>query len=203
MTDAKLLTLAVAQALLGVRSEARWLRLIPAALSGAFPYLPGQTGYNKRLRSALRLLKRPIRALAADTDLVAPTPPGSGQVGCGVGVLRAPRRTGVPPRGWAGSIMCPPRATGPAAPGADPVVLAAEWDTVARLMQDAPRLRFGTARLNRRAAGGDRPGRQAPDDAHAVAGGPSVTCRGRCGDQSPGPRTATTRSASAGAMVRA
>jgi hypothetical protein len=69
LTDAELLTLAVAQVLLGVHSEARWLRLIPAALPGAFPYLPGQSGYNKRLRGALPLLKHVIRALAADTDL--------------------------------------------------------------------------------------------------------------------------------------
>ena len=71
LTDAELLTLAVAQVLLGVRSEARWLRLVPAALPGAFPYLPGQSGYNKRLRGALPLLKRLIRMLAADTDLWA------------------------------------------------------------------------------------------------------------------------------------
>jgi hypothetical protein len=42
LTDAELLTLAVAQALLGVHSEARWLRLIPERLPGAFPFLPGQ-----------------------------------------------------------------------------------------------------------------------------------------------------------------
>ncbi|MGY1700794.1 IS982 family transposase [Geodermatophilus sp. SYSU D00766] len=71
LTDSELLTLAVAQTLLGVRSEARWLRLVPAALPGAFPYLPGQSGYNKRLRTALPLLKRLIRELAADTDLWA------------------------------------------------------------------------------------------------------------------------------------
>jgi len=69
LTDSELLTLATAQVLLGVRSEARWLRLVPAALPGAFPYLPGQSGYNKRLRAALPLLKRLIRVLAADTDL--------------------------------------------------------------------------------------------------------------------------------------
>ncbi|MGR7026202.1 IS982 family transposase [Geodermatophilus sp. URMC 62] len=69
LTDAELLTLAVAQALLGIHSEARWLRLVPAALPGAFPYLPGQSGYNKRLRAAAPLLKRLIRMLAADTDL--------------------------------------------------------------------------------------------------------------------------------------
>jgi hypothetical protein len=69
LTDAELLTLALAQALLGVHSEARWLRLIPERLPGAFPYLPEQSGYNKRLRGALPLLRRVIRDLAADTDL--------------------------------------------------------------------------------------------------------------------------------------
>ncbi|MFI7607005.1 IS982 family transposase, partial [Micromonospora sp. NPDC049366] len=53
LSDAELLTLAVAQVLLGIRSEARWLRFVPAHLPGAFPYLPGQSGYNKRLRAAL------------------------------------------------------------------------------------------------------------------------------------------------------
>ncbi|WP_435193145.1 IS982 family transposase [Nonomuraea sp. bgisy094] len=71
LTDAELLTLAVAQVLLGVRSEARWLRFVPRHLPGAFPYLPGQSGYNKRLRRALPLLQRAIRVLARDTDLWA------------------------------------------------------------------------------------------------------------------------------------
>jgi hypothetical protein len=73
LSDAELLTLAVAQVLLGVRSEARWLRFVPGHLPGAFPYLPGQSGYNKRLRAALPLLKRAIRAVAADTDLWSDT----------------------------------------------------------------------------------------------------------------------------------
>jgi Transposase DDE domain len=64
-----LLTLAVAQVLLGVRSEARWLRFVPRHLPGAFPYLPRQSGYNKRLRAAVPLIKRLIRVLAADTDV--------------------------------------------------------------------------------------------------------------------------------------
>jgi hypothetical protein len=69
LSDAELLTLAVAQALLGIRSEARWLRFVPGHLPGAFPYLPGQSGYNKRMRAALPLLKQAIRMVAADTDL--------------------------------------------------------------------------------------------------------------------------------------
>ena len=71
LSDAELLTLAVAQVLLGVRSEARWLRFVPRHLPGAFPYLPGQSGYNKRLRNAVPLIKRLIRVLATDTDLWA------------------------------------------------------------------------------------------------------------------------------------
>ena len=69
LTDAELATLAVAQVLLGVRSEARWLRFVERVLPGAFPYLPGQSGYNKRLRAAGPLLRELIRLLALDTDL--------------------------------------------------------------------------------------------------------------------------------------
>ena len=44
LTEAELLTMAVAQVLLGVYSEARWLRFLPVHLPGAFPYQPGQFG---------------------------------------------------------------------------------------------------------------------------------------------------------------
>ena len=69
LSDAELLTMAVAQALLGIRSEARWLRFLPRHLPGAFPYLPGQSGYNKRLKAAVPLLKQAVRLVASDTDL--------------------------------------------------------------------------------------------------------------------------------------
>jgi Transposase DDE domain len=69
LSDAELLTMAVAQALLGIRSEARWLRFLPQYLPGAFPYLPGQSGYNKRLKAAVPLLKKAVRLVACDTDL--------------------------------------------------------------------------------------------------------------------------------------
>jgi hypothetical protein len=69
LSDAELLTIAVAQALLGIRSEARWLRFLPQRLPGAFPYMPGQSGYNKRLRAASTLLRQAVRVVAADTDL--------------------------------------------------------------------------------------------------------------------------------------
>ncbi len=55
LSDSELVCLAVAQALLGHHSEARWLRYTRTHLSDMFPYLPGQSGYNKRLRAALRV----------------------------------------------------------------------------------------------------------------------------------------------------
>ncbi len=69
LTDAELVTLAVAQAVLGFHCEARWLRFAHAHLHGLFPYLPQRPAYNKRLRAALCLVKRAIRSLASDTDL--------------------------------------------------------------------------------------------------------------------------------------
>jgi hypothetical protein len=69
LSDAELVTLAVMQALLGFTSEARWLRYGRLHLRHLFPYLPGQPGYNKRLRRAAGLLGHAIRALASDTTL--------------------------------------------------------------------------------------------------------------------------------------
>jgi hypothetical protein len=67
-TDAELITVAVAQALLQVPSERRWLRIINRFLAGMFPQLPQQPGYNKRLRAALPLFKTTMRHLALDSD---------------------------------------------------------------------------------------------------------------------------------------
>jgi len=68
LSDAELVTLAVMQALLGYTSEARWIRHARASLGHLFPYLPGQPGYNRRLRAAA-LITMLIRLLAADTSL--------------------------------------------------------------------------------------------------------------------------------------
>jgi hypothetical protein len=69
LTDAELVTLAVMQALLGFTSEARWLRHAGRRLGHLFPYLPGQSGYNKRLRRTGELLGCMIRMIACDTTL--------------------------------------------------------------------------------------------------------------------------------------
>jgi Transposase DDE domain len=69
ISDAELVTLCVMQALLSFTSEARWLRHARAHLRHLFPYLPGQPGYNKRLRRLAGTVNWLIRQLAADTSL--------------------------------------------------------------------------------------------------------------------------------------
>ena len=53
----------------GLHSEARWLRYAGRHLRHLFPYLPGQSGYNKRLRRTAGLLGHLIRVVARDTAL--------------------------------------------------------------------------------------------------------------------------------------
>jgi hypothetical protein len=69
ISDAELLTLAVMQALLGYTSETRWLRYARAHLLGMFPRLPGQSGYNKRLRKLAGTMSWLVGELAAQTSI--------------------------------------------------------------------------------------------------------------------------------------
>lgn len=69
ITDAELLTLSVMQALLGYTSERRWLRYARAHLQTMFPDLPGQAGYNKRLRKLNGTMAWLIARLAAQTSV--------------------------------------------------------------------------------------------------------------------------------------
>jgi Transposase DDE domain len=71
LADAELLTLAVLQVLLGHNNETGWLRWAREHLAHLFPYLPQQSGYNKRLRKSAAQLAAMIRLLAIDTDLWA------------------------------------------------------------------------------------------------------------------------------------
>ena len=80
LTDSELVCLAAAQALLGFTSEAHWLRYARKHLAGMFPYLPQQSGYNKRLRAACY-----TRTAAAGTGTC---PPGA----YGHNAASAPRR---------------------------------------------------------------------------------------------------------------
>jgi hypothetical protein len=67
LSDAELACLAAAQQLLGIASERRWIRYARAHLASMFPYLPGQSGYGKRLRALGGLLAAVITELARDT----------------------------------------------------------------------------------------------------------------------------------------
>jgi hypothetical protein len=67
LTEAELLCLVVAQQLLGFSSESRWVRYARTHLLGMFPGIPGQSGFNKRLRAAGPLIAAVTTALARDT----------------------------------------------------------------------------------------------------------------------------------------
>ena len=105
LSDAELVTVAVMQALLGYTSETRWLRYATKHLGVMFPYLPGQAGYNKRLRGAARLIQALIAVLAAECSswsddmwLIDSTP-----VECGRSRPTAKRSNLA---GWAGYGYC-------------------------------------------------------------------------------------------------
>jgi hypothetical protein len=106
LSDAELLTLAVMQVLVGHANETGWLRYATSHLSHLFPYLPGQAGYNKRLRKSAVQLQAMIRLLAEDTDvwaddtwLIDSTP-----IECGRSRTTTQRSNLA---GWAGYGRCP------------------------------------------------------------------------------------------------
>lgn len=67
LDDAELLCLAIAQVLLGFAGERHWVRYARKHLRYLFPYIPQQSGYNKRLRGAGPLIARVIRKPAEVT----------------------------------------------------------------------------------------------------------------------------------------
>lgn len=67
LSDVELLCLLVAQHLLGIASDRKWIRHASAHVIGMFPNLPGQSGWGKRVRQATGLLSAVITELARDT----------------------------------------------------------------------------------------------------------------------------------------
>jgi hypothetical protein len=65
LSDAELVCLAVAQVLLGARSEHHWLRMCYGRLGHLFPYLPKQPGYHKRVKAAAPLICKTTAYLAS------------------------------------------------------------------------------------------------------------------------------------------
>jgi hypothetical protein len=64
ISDAELITLAVAQVFLGLPNDRQFLALAAYRLGHLFPYLPQQPGYNKRLRALAPQIERSINYLA-------------------------------------------------------------------------------------------------------------------------------------------
>lgn len=67
LNDVELLCLLVAQHLLGIASDRKWIRYARAHLRGMFPNIPKQSGWGKRVRGATGLLSAVITELARDT----------------------------------------------------------------------------------------------------------------------------------------
>ena len=66
LPDAELVTLAVLSALLGFDSEACFIRWAHTHLKPWFRYVPQRSGYNKRLRRSVELMRHVIAALARE-----------------------------------------------------------------------------------------------------------------------------------------
>jgi hypothetical protein len=64
LSDSELICLAIAQVLLDCPNERRFLRLAKQRLGHLFPYIPGQSGFNKRLRRLVPQLVEAITLLA-------------------------------------------------------------------------------------------------------------------------------------------
>ncbi|MDR3360953.1 MAG: hypothetical protein LBO20_10020 [Bifidobacteriaceae bacterium] len=68
IADSEMITLAVMAALLGHVNERRWVRVVKTHLTGYFPHVPGQSGYNKRLRKLAETINFVRDWLARSTD---------------------------------------------------------------------------------------------------------------------------------------
>ena len=67
ITDAELITLAIAQVFLEVPNDRKFLAFAGYRVGHLFPYLPKQPGYNKRLRSLAPEIARTINYLAFES----------------------------------------------------------------------------------------------------------------------------------------
>lgn len=65
ISDAELICLAVAQIFLDCPKERRYLRFARHRLGHLFPYIPGQSGYNKRVRTLAPEIARLVTQLAS------------------------------------------------------------------------------------------------------------------------------------------
>jgi hypothetical protein len=127
LTDAELLCLAIAQVLLGFPSERHWIRYARKHLRHLFPYLPQQSGYNKRLRAAGPLISQAIQRLASATPTSAPVLRLIDSTPVPCGPPERPRTA----RTWPANRPGPDTATAPATP-ATSGVCACTWSPRSR-----------------------------------------------------------------------
>lgn len=66
LTDAEVVTLCVAQAIMGIPSDERFLALARHRLAGLFPKLPMRPGYHKRRRKLAATIERLVKLFAAE-----------------------------------------------------------------------------------------------------------------------------------------
>ena len=69
VSDAELITLGVLAVVLQFDNETRWVRHARARMGHLFPYLPQQSGYNKRMRKLVVLMAAVMQHLAATTSV--------------------------------------------------------------------------------------------------------------------------------------
>jgi hypothetical protein len=79
LSDAELVCLAVAQVLLGARSERDWIRQCYKAAGAPVPYLPHQPGYHERIKVVAPLICKTATSTSPGhmqiEEVPCPTPP--------------------------------------------------------------------------------------------------------------------------------
>lgn len=70
ITDAEMICLAIMETLLGFTSERRFIRYAHKHLTSIFPYVPQQSGYNKRQRTLTTLMQHVMTHLSTSTGLL-------------------------------------------------------------------------------------------------------------------------------------
>lgn len=70
ISDAELICLAIMETLLDFTSERRFIRYAHKHLASIFPYIPQQSGYNKRQRALTTLIQHIMSHLSTSTGLL-------------------------------------------------------------------------------------------------------------------------------------
>ena len=153
ITDAELITLALAQVLMGLPNDRQFLALAAYRLGHLFPYLPKQPGYSKRLRRLTPEIERTINYLAFShrpagaTACVCSTPPPSParprarppaarSSPASPPTRRPPSDSGATSGAFASTFFAP--QTAPRSPSAGRLANASERDVAREMLERVP-----------------------------------------------------------------